>query len=178
MPASVISADQAPRLSPERRPRQSLPRADELGPRAQHLAAKNLLLTLPVVLDNAAMPTELSKADPPKRKRRWFQFSLRTLMIGVALLAVVCAYVAHEASIVAARKASLAVQRLATLSSRQYLQRQLVEGDSGKSPWLLRRLLGDEQQSEIEVSPFISPSELVELAALFPEATITAEWRF
>jgi hypothetical protein len=27
---------------------------------------------------------------PPKRKRRWFQFSLRSLMIGVTLLALVC----------------------------------------------------------------------------------------
>jgi hypothetical protein len=34
------------------------------------------------------METDLTKADPPKRKRRWFQFSLRTLMIGVTLLAV------------------------------------------------------------------------------------------
>jgi hypothetical protein len=34
------------------------------------------------------MQTEPSKADPPKRNRSWFQFSLRTLMIGVTLLAV------------------------------------------------------------------------------------------
>jgi hypothetical protein len=34
------------------------------------------------------MQTEPPKADPPKRKRRWFQFSLRTLMIGVALFGV------------------------------------------------------------------------------------------
>ena len=27
------------------------------------------------------MQTEPPKADPPKRKRRWFQFSLRTLLI-------------------------------------------------------------------------------------------------
>jgi hypothetical protein len=29
------------------------------------------------------MQTEPSEAEPPKRKRRWFQFSLRTLMIVV-----------------------------------------------------------------------------------------------
>ena len=46
------------------------------------------LLRTPVGGDNAAMQTEPSKADPPKRKRRWFQFSLRTLMIGVTLLAI------------------------------------------------------------------------------------------
>ena len=31
------------------------------------------------------MQTELAKADPPKRKRRRFQFRLRTLMICVTL---------------------------------------------------------------------------------------------
>jgi hypothetical protein len=37
------------------------------------------------------MQSEPPEADPPKRKRRWFQFSLRTLMIAVTLLAVSCA---------------------------------------------------------------------------------------
>jgi hypothetical protein len=37
------------------------------------------------------MHTEPPKADPPKRKRRWFQFSLRTLVIGVTIVAVQCA---------------------------------------------------------------------------------------
>jgi hypothetical protein len=36
------------------------------------------------------MPIEPLNAEPPKRKRRWFQFSLRTLMIGVTVLAVGC----------------------------------------------------------------------------------------
>jgi hypothetical protein len=48
------------------------------------------LLLLPATGDNAAMSTEPSKADSPKRQRRWFQFSLRSLMIGVTLLAVAC----------------------------------------------------------------------------------------
>jgi hypothetical protein len=39
------------------------------------------------------MPSEQPKADPPKRKRRWFQFSLRSLLLVVTLLAVPCAYV-------------------------------------------------------------------------------------
>jgi hypothetical protein len=34
------------------------------------------------------MQTEPPKADAPKRKRRWFQFSLRTMMIVVTLLAI------------------------------------------------------------------------------------------
>jgi hypothetical protein len=43
------------------------------------------------------MEAEPAKANPPKGKRRWFQFSLRSLMIGVTLLAVVCGYVARVA---------------------------------------------------------------------------------
>jgi hypothetical protein len=49
---------------------------------------------LPAVADNAAMQAEPLKAEPPKRKRRWFQFSLRTLLIGVTLLAVACGFAA------------------------------------------------------------------------------------
>jgi hypothetical protein len=49
------------------------------------------LLVQPAPADNAAMEAEPSKAEPPKRKRRWFQFSLRTLMIVVTLLAVAVA---------------------------------------------------------------------------------------
>jgi hypothetical protein len=48
------------------------------------------LLRLPAVADNAAMQTETPNVEPPKRKRRWFQFSLRTLLICVTLLAAVC----------------------------------------------------------------------------------------
>ncbi len=46
-------------------------------------------------------------SKPPKRKRRWFQFSLRTLLIGVTLLAVACAYVGWQAKIVRERRAEL-----------------------------------------------------------------------
>jgi hypothetical protein len=39
------------------------------------------LLRLLAVRDNAAMEAEPTKTDPQKRKRRWIQFSLRTLLI-------------------------------------------------------------------------------------------------
>jgi hypothetical protein len=42
------------------------------------------------------MQTEPPKADSPRRNRRWFQFSLRSLFIGVTLLAAVSAYLAHK----------------------------------------------------------------------------------
>jgi hypothetical protein len=52
---------------------------------------QNPLLRLPAVGDNAAMETE------PKRKRRWFQFSLRTLLIFTLVVAMGCAWLAGKA---------------------------------------------------------------------------------
>jgi hypothetical protein len=55
------------------------------------------LLRLPAVRDNAAMQTEPIKAEPPTRKRRWFQFSLRTLMIFTTIVAVYLGLVTSRA---------------------------------------------------------------------------------
>jgi hypothetical protein len=41
--------------------------------------------------DNAAME-EQSSANPPKRKRRWYQFSLRALLLFVLICAIPCAW--------------------------------------------------------------------------------------
>ena len=46
------------------------------------------MLRLPEPADNAAMETDPAKADPPKRKRRWFQFSLRTLLVAFTILII------------------------------------------------------------------------------------------
>jgi hypothetical protein len=51
-------------------------------------ATPNPLPRRPAVGDNAAMEAESLKAEPPKRKRRWFQFSLRTLLIAVTVVAL------------------------------------------------------------------------------------------
>jgi Leucine Rich repeat len=50
------------------------------------------LLRLPAAGDNAAMSIDASDAAPPKRKRRWFQFSLRTLLIFTLIAAIACAW--------------------------------------------------------------------------------------
>src|SRR4051794_5204364 len=47
--------------------------------------------------------TMVTMSEQPKR--RWYQFSLRTLLIGVTLLAVPCAYVGWQIRIVRARRA-------------------------------------------------------------------------
>jgi hypothetical protein len=102
----------------------------------------------------------------PKHRLRWHQFSVRTLLIGIALLSVPCAYVAHEARIVAARKQWLAWH-------------PTVGGDAANPPaWspspdnslpLIRRLLGDQQIDSLVVEA----SEKDEAATLFPEASVS-----
>jgi hypothetical protein len=76
----------------------SISAADDWG-RSQFLAP-----VARAVGDNAAMEAEPPKANPPKRKRRWFQFSLRTVLIVVTLLAVPLAYVGWQAKIVRERR--------------------------------------------------------------------------
>ena len=49
------------------------------------------LAAVVVALDNAAMEAEPHFVESPNRKLRGFQFSLRTLMIGVTLLACLLA---------------------------------------------------------------------------------------
>ena len=53
--------------------------------------------------DTPAKPDQPTAVKSPRR--RWYQFTQRTVLVGVALLAVPCAYVAHEYRIVAERRA-------------------------------------------------------------------------
>jgi hypothetical protein len=53
-------------------------------------------LRLRVAADNAAIQTEPTKANAPKRKRRWVQFSLRTLLIVTLICAIASAWVARR----------------------------------------------------------------------------------
>jgi hypothetical protein len=43
---------------------------------------------MPMPMDNAAMVTEPFSAVPPRRKRRWFQFSLRSPLIFTLVCAI------------------------------------------------------------------------------------------
>jgi hypothetical protein len=79
----------------------------DLKPDAGSSTARHSLLRLPAVGDNAAMQTEPHKAVPPKRKRRRFQFRLRTLMIGVTLFCLVAGWLLNQASVVWERKSLL-----------------------------------------------------------------------
>jgi hypothetical protein len=127
------------------------------------------LLRQPAVGDNAAMETEPPKAEPPKRKRRWFQFSLRTLMIGVTLLAVPCAYVAHEAKIVAKRKALLAKELGPDVTPPGWWR----SSESSPTLPLVQRWLGDQPICSMIIPASLPPSLVEELREAFPEAMIT-----
>jgi hypothetical protein len=130
--------------------------------------AEHHLLRLPAVGDNAAMEAEPLKTEPPKRKRRWYQFSLRTLMIVVTLLAVPCAYVAHEARIVAERRA-WTVAHIGSIVADFDGRKLKAFYDPKFDPPLMRRWLGDRP---IEYLTVWSEADATDALRLFPEAAI------
>jgi hypothetical protein len=119
---------------------------------------------LPAVGDNSAMQPEPPKADPPKRKRRWFQFSLRTLMIVVALLAVPMGYVGWQAKIVRERT-TLLIE-----SGKEMIGGDYLGDDDGISR--IRRLFGDRCWKVIILYE-AAPTELrAKIKAAFPESSV------
>ena len=50
------------------------------------------MLRLPAAGDNAGMLSERPKTESPKRKRRWFRFSLRALLLVVSVAAICCPF--------------------------------------------------------------------------------------
>ncbi len=108
----------------------------------------------------AAMPSA-------KPKSHRFRFRLRTLLIGVALLAIPGAYVGDEAKIVAARKTWIATH-VVVVTTWNNPARGFLPTDEHDGPSILRRLLGDEDYFDVIV---LSPGELPEAQKLFPEAS-------
>ncbi len=104
-------------------------------------------LYLPI--DNA-MSATADNAGKPKRKRRWFQFSLRTLLVLVAVVAVWLALTVHSA-----RKQREAVAAIEALGGHVVYEHErirrfpgLVQGSPqeppGPGPEWLRELVGEE----------------------------------
>jgi hypothetical protein len=110
--------------------------------------------------------------DPPKPRRRWYQFRLRTLLMGVVLLAVLCAYVAHEAAIVAARRAWLAAHHAAAFDESAG---PAHPSHPDKAPTAIRRWLGDKIFSTVWVHV---DADLLGAQTLFPEAEIVSVERW
>jgi hypothetical protein len=109
------------------------------------------------------MDTVTPQPAAPKRRRR-FQFRLRTLFVLVTMAAVACGYVAHEYRIVRERTAMVYSGHW-TDSARCY------PSSAGKIPWL-RVMLGDRAYSDITISQRTPEKDLEQYKALFPEAAI------
>jgi hypothetical protein len=94
-----------------------------------------------------------------------FQFRLRTLLIGVTLLAVASAYVGWQMKIVRARRAEL----------NRVVDARLVgivgNDDERVIPWI-RRVLGDQRVPSIKMLEGTDAAELDRLRVLFPEAKV------
>ncbi len=123
------------------------------------------------------MPTEPPKADLPKPKRRWFQFSLRTLLVGVTLFAIPLGYVGWQTKIVSERKAIL--KRV--LADRRFFVRPTRDicdnGTLNKSIPRLRWMMGDTWIDSVRASPKTSDDEIERLKVAFPEARIEPDDR-
>jgi len=110
---------------------------------------------------------EGSAPKPASPQRRWFQFSLRTLLIVVGLLSLPCVYVVHEAMFVQERKQFLLEHPSLNLNpwyTSPYPRKPPL-------PWL-RRLLGDEGVGIIGLHPTTGEAERGRMTILFPEAVI------
>jgi hypothetical protein len=120
------------------------------------------------------MQTEPPKAEPPKRNRRWFQFSLRSLTIGVTLLAVPCAYVGYNLNWIRERDAARKslIGRTLFDSGMDYRNRRFLTGYPLRlAPWSLR-ILG-ETGAGIWILDIPKSDPVIEqLRRLFPEASI------
>jgi hypothetical protein len=101
------------------------------------------------------MEAKPSKDVPPKRKRRWFQFSLRSLLIAVAVVAVPCAWLGHK--IEQKRRQRDAVEAIRRLGGRVKFGDQIdfdgvpLAGDRRPpGPLWFRELLGDDFFADVK----------------------------
>jgi hypothetical protein len=118
------------------------------------------------------MPTNRNTADPEKPRRRWFQFRLRTLLIGVALIGPATGYFHHAATIVRERKAWIAAHSPKMHWGSLRGDPTMLAGDESQSPGILRRWLGDKPMERVDLY-WGERVESSDWRRLFPEATIT-----
>ena len=102
----------------------------------------------------------------PKRKRRWFQFSLRTLLIGVTLLAAVCGGVNWYCG-----EVEFVRQRF-RMSGESPAWGAHIAHPPRELPWI-RRWLDDNAFIEIYLDRSASDEDVQRYQIAFPEATIS-----
>ena len=108
----------------------------------------------PAAGDNGAVQSDPPKADTPKRKRRWFQFSLRSLLIFTLICAVACGWVARRAA--QKRRQLDAIASLLKMGA--YITYDFQYDSSGQSipgarppgPEWLRNLFGENFLSDVK----------------------------
>ena len=117
----------------------------------------------------------------PKPRRR-FQFSLRTLLIFVTLVATLAALAGWQVNYIRERQAALRWLRqgagwVITTAEYEQLPNQPPHDPSGPSrqipPW--RRWLGDEPIASLGFEHKISQADRQRVSRLFPEAEISAQ---
>ena len=99
--------------------------------------------------------------------RRRFQFRLRTLLIGVTLLAVPLGYVGWQATIVRERRALLDSIKAAGGGD----ETAVFHNNASPPPWL-RRILGDETVELLLVPPATDKETMARIHRLFPDTHI------
>jgi len=104
--------------------------------------------------------------------RRRFQFRLRTLLIGVTLLAVPCAYVGWQAKIVRERQAWLMANPQSGASAVYGVLATLAFGNTKNRPSFVRLWLGDAAQETVELDSYATDEEKQLAIMLFPEARV------
>jgi hypothetical protein len=98
------------------------------------------------------MQSEPPKADPPKRKRRWFQYSLRTLLIFTLICAIASAWLGRR--IEQKRNERQAVEAIIKVFGTVTYDYQKVKGAKPPGPDWLRKLLGENFFSEVSEVEF------------------------
>jgi Leucine rich repeat len=119
---------------------------------AGRAAGRSIVPSLTAPTDNAAMPTEPTKAAPPKRQRRWCQFSLRTLLVFTLICAIPCAWLGRR--IERKRKEREAVEAIIKLGGHVLYDYQATTAGISRGPDWLRKLLGENLFSEVEIVSF------------------------
>jgi hypothetical protein len=117
------------------------------------------------------MELEPPNADQPKRKRRWFQFSLRSLLIGVKLLAVVCGW---QAKIIRDRREAAKTYQTVSALYETFGPNHTLRIRTRSAPWPLR-WLGEDGYFDIIVPQSTRDNEVQRLESLFSEAGIERE---
>jgi hypothetical protein len=119
------------------------------------------------------MQTEPPRADPPKRKRR-FQFRLRTLMIGITVFCVVIGgYIGWQKKIVRERRSWLIRLQEQGYKYPKIGDIVIYAGNGHGGPNIVRRWLGDEAIIAVALPATISEEDRETTLRLFPESNVT-----